>query len=68
MTREYKAICNAQKKTEKSFLKRLKITMIVKLTDWFNFIGDPALNHLRKRGIFCGYWVVNTPSETVAAL
>ena len=68
MTKEYVAICNEEKKNEKSFLKRMKITMIVKLGEWFNFLGDPALTHLAKRGIFCGYWVVNTPSESLCVV
>ena len=68
LTKEYLDICNEEKKNEKSFFKRMKKTVIIKLTSWFNFIGDPALNHLWKRGIFTGYWVINNPSETLVAL
>ena len=55
----YKVMKRAESKESGSLLARIDNELTLMSCSLFNMFASPATEHLRERGIFTAYWVIN---------
>ena len=55
----YRVMKRTESKESESFLTRIETELILLSAALFNMFASPAMQHLRERGIFTAYWVIN---------
>jgi len=65
MTRDFIKMKYEERKSAKTFGKRVFLTVYIYLIQVVNITFNPALLHLEKRGIFTAYWVLNQEGEVM---
>ena len=63
MTRDFIQMKTNERLEAKSFFERAYLTTWIYLGQFANMTFNPAIMHLRNRGIYTCYWVVNEPKE-----
>lgn len=59
MTRDFIKMKYEERKQTQSYGKKIFLTVYIYLIQMVNITFNPALIHLKKRGIYTAYWVLN---------
>ena len=65
MTRDFIKMKYEERRQAKSFGKKAYLTIYIYLIQLVNITFNHALLHLKKRGIFTAYWVLNQEGEVM---
>ena len=68
MTRDFIKMKFEERKNAQSFFGKVFFTFYIYSGQLFNMIGGSALTHLKSRGIYTAYWVLNDEEEAMHVL